>query len=332
MNQKEGFDVVVGATSGVIKGVKIGRTNKDNKIKNLQTLALITENDHVTRIEWGNDDEREILVACGVKRDRRIKIYDAESAVLTNSFLCNIGTGSINGLSRYNRSILTAVKSGDVCLWPSSGGKGEILLNAGENLGRMCHSCEQKNIIATGGTENRLKLWDLETQKMTFVEKSLPHDWLNLRIPVWISDINFLSGSQQIVTVGRHGHIYLYDPLSQRRPVINMTIQNESWTSLAIPSREKQIIVGSGKGKLNLVDLRKPGTLLNTYKGFTGGVTRVACSRIKPYVASVSLDRYLRIHNIDTKKVLKCIYLTSKLSCLVMRSDIEIENDDGTET
>lgn len=58
---------------------------------------------------------------------------------------------------------------------------------------------------------------------------------------------------------------------------------------------------------MNLIDLRKPGTVLNTYKGFTGGVTGVSCSTINPYIASVSLDRYLRIHNIDTKKLLKSV-------------------------
>lgn len=306
MSREGKFDVVVGATSGVIKGVKIGRTNKENRVKNWQPIDSVTESDWVTRMAWGDDDEQEILVTCGVKEDRKVKIYDAECALLIKSFPCNIGTGSISGVSRYNRSVLTAVRSGEICLWSSSG-KGEIVLNAGANLDRMCHSREQKNIIATGGVENKLKLYDLETQKRIFLEKSLPHDWLQLRIPVWISDMNFLPGSQQIVSVTKYGNIYLHDPRCQRRPVVKMTIKDESWTSLAIPPKEKHIIVGSGKGKLNLVDLRKSGTLLNTYKGFTGGVTGVACSKTNPYVASVSLDRYLRIHNVDTKEVLKCV-------------------------
>lgn len=65
--------------------------------------------------------------------------------------------------------------------------------------------------------------------------------------------------------------------------------------------------MGSTTGRLNLIDLRKLGTVLNTYKGFTGGVTGVICSTTNPYIASVSLDRYLRIHNIDTKEILKSV-------------------------
>lgn len=65
------------------------------------------------------------------------------------------------------------------------------------------------------------------------------------------------------------------------------------------------IIVGSTKGAMNLVDLRKTDTLLNTYKGFTGSVTGIACSMSNSYIASVSLDRHLRIHDMYTKTILK---------------------------
>lgn len=67
----------------------------------------------------------------------------------------------------------------------------------------------------------------------------------------------------------------------------------------------RQIIVGSGKGKMNLVDLRNPAKVLNTYKGFVGSITGIACCKNEPYVVSVSLDRFLRIHHIDTKQLLK---------------------------
>lgn len=321
MNHKENFNIFVGGKSGVFKGIKVGR--KDI-IKNIQDLVSITENDQVTAVAWDDDDERQVLIACGMRRDKKIKIYDSDSLALTCSFSCNTGQGSIIGISRYNRSVLIGVKSGEVSLWPF-GGKEEVLINAGENLNRMRQSCMQKNIIATGGLENRLKLFDLEKQEQIFSEKNLPHDWLELRIPIWISDLNFLPGTQQIATVGRYGHVHLYDPNAQRRPVINLTIQGEALTCLSVTPKNKHIIVGSGKGRMNLIDLRKPSAILNTYKGFAGGVTGIACSTNNPFVASVSLDRYLRIHHIDTKELLKKIYLTSRLTCLVMRSDFSME-------
>lgn len=71
----------------------------------------------------------------------------------------------------------------------------------------MCHSLVQRNIIATGGREHRLKLYDLEKQTMIFSEKNLPHDWLELRVPIWVSDANFLPETQEIATVGRYGYV-----------------------------------------------------------------------------------------------------------------------------
>ncbi|CAL1679409.1 unnamed protein product [Lasius platythorax] len=322
MSYKENFNIFVGGKSGVFKGIKVG--GKTDIIKNIQDLVSITENDQVTTVAWGNNDEQEVLIACGAKGNRRVKIYDSESLAFTCSFPCNTGKGSIIGISRYDRSVLTAVKSGEVSLWPFDR-KEEVLINAGENLHRMCHSCTQKNIIATGGLENRLKLFDLEKQELIFSEKNIPHDWLELRVPIWISDLNFLPGTKQIATVGRYGHVRLYDPYAQRRPVIDLTIKDEALTCLSVTPKEKYIIVGSGKGRMNLIDLRKSSTVLNTYKGFAGGVTGIACSMDNPYVASVSLDRHLRIHHIDTKELLKKIYLTSRLTCLVMRSDFSIE-------
>jgi len=104
------------------------------------------------------------------------------------------------------RSILTAIKSGEVTLRQGNG-KEEVLINAGENLDKMCHSRVQKNVIAIGGRENRLKLFDLEKRTSIFSEKNLSHDWLGLRVPIWISDLNFLPGTQQIATAGRYGHV-----------------------------------------------------------------------------------------------------------------------------
>ncbi|KAH0953305.1 hypothetical protein HN011_002566 [Eciton burchellii] len=323
MSYKDNFNLFVGGKSGTFKGVKIERD--ENIIKNIQDLGSIKENDQITVVSWSDENEKDVLIACGVEENKRIKIYDSEYCKFTRSFPCNTGKGSINGLSQYHESILTAVKSGEVTLWPVNG-KEEALINAGENLNKMCHSRVQKNIIATGGLENRLKLFDLEKRTSIFSEKNVSHDWLELRVPIWISDLNFLPGTQQIATAGRYGHVRLYDPRTQRRPVINITMQDEALTCLSVTPKENHIIVGSGKGRMNLVDLRKRGTVLNTYKGFTGGVTGVACSASNPYVASVSLDRYLRIHHIDTKELLKKVYLTSKLTCLVMRSDFFIKS------
>jgi hypothetical protein len=68
-----------------------------------------------------------------------------------------------------------------------------------------------KTQIATGGKENRLQLWDVcrPDASPVFAAKNVKPDTLQLRVPVWVTDICFpdaLSPSS-VATVSRYGHI-----------------------------------------------------------------------------------------------------------------------------
>ncbi|KAI4498935.1 hypothetical protein M0802_006110 [Mischocyttarus mexicanus] len=329
MNYKDDFDIFVGGKSGIFKGIKIGQ--KECVQKNLKSFVSIGSHDEITTASWGDDEEREILIAYGTKETRSVSVYDTEDMSFKRTFVCDVGKGSINSISNYNGSILTAIHSGEIKIW-NFNDQDKVILNAGDNLHRMRHSNTNKNIIATGGKENRLKLFDLEKQQQIFHEKNMPHDFLNLRVPIWISDIAFLHDSHRIVTVSRFGHVRLYDPDAQRRPVLNLEIKDEPLSAVTVSYKEMQVMVGSGKGTMKLIDLRKPGKILHTYKGLVGSITGLATSKAGPYVVSTSMDRYLRVHHIDTRQMLKKVYLTSKLTCLVLRSmfspETQIENSD----
>ena len=45
-------------------------------------------------------------------------------------------------------------------------------------------------MFAFGGRENDLGLFDVEKQETIFTARNVPHDWLNLRVPVWIADMS----------------------------------------------------------------------------------------------------------------------------------------------
>jgi ribosome biogenesis protein NSA1 len=49
------------------------------------------------------------------------------------------------------------------------------------------------NIIATGGKETNLKIWDInDTSKSIFDAKNVRNDWLNLQVPVWVLGAEFI--------------------------------------------------------------------------------------------------------------------------------------------
>ncbi|XP_050840588.1 WD repeat-containing protein 74 [Serinus canaria] len=64
------------------------------------------------------------------------------------------------------------------------------------------------HLVGTGGKENGLKVWDLQRpQEPLFRAKNVRNDWLDLRVPVWERDLQFLPGSQRVVTCTGHGQL-----------------------------------------------------------------------------------------------------------------------------
>ena len=104
-------------------------------------------------------------------------------------------------------TLLIARKSGHVICPKSEEEEESLVVNAGPDLHRMRQSSSEKKIIATGGIENPLKLFDIEHKKQLFIAKNVKPDSLQLRVPVWVSDIGFLHGSSKLVTTSKYGHV-----------------------------------------------------------------------------------------------------------------------------
>ena len=44
-------------------------------------------------------------------------------------------------------------------------------------------------VIAIGGRENDVALYDIETQEAVFKGRNVPEDFLHLRVPIWVADM-----------------------------------------------------------------------------------------------------------------------------------------------
>lgn len=104
---------------------------------------------------------------------------------------------------------------------------------------------------------------------------------------------------------------------------------------------ELQVVVGNTQGRMALLDLRKTGRLVHVFKGFAGGIRSIECHTTKPVVASCGLDRFLRVHDIESKALLYKMYLKSRLNCVALTqrwgedeettTEIETTNSDSLE-
>ncbi|OWF39391.1 WD repeat-containing protein 74-like [Mizuhopecten yessoensis] len=302
-------NVFVGSEIGLLKGVSVQKSQWEN----INSIETAEKENEISAICWGNDDQTEI---CFGLKCQKVKTYDTDTKEFSEERDFHVDEGRLRGLLRIDNNFVTATSTGVVRLWKDAEDFTEI--QAGKDLYCMTNNPVTPNVLATGGKENELKIWNLEEpEKPTFLAKNVKNDWLNLRVPVWVIQTRFLPESEKLVTTTGHHQIRVYDPKAQRRPVLDFTYDEYPITALSTWGRQdNKVIVGNTQGQMALIDLRK-GAMVQQYKGIAGGIRCIQCHESLPLMASCGLDRFLRIHDLETRELLHKIYLKSKLNCLL---------------
>ncbi|XP_071657569.1 WD repeat-containing protein 74 isoform X2 [Patagioenas fasciata] len=297
--------VWVGAENGALKEVNLRRKQATNHVCGGGGL---NRSGGVCALGWADPAEREILVAC---RDRFVHRFSTESGKFCGGRRCPGGEGPFCGVAALRGSIVTCVESGVVTVWREDGTE-DVTIQAGPRLSRMRQHPQRPQRLGTGGRDNALKLWDLQRpQEPLFSAKNVRNDWLDLRVPVWDRDLAFLPHGDKVVTCTAH---------RQRRPVLEATFGEGALSTLALGPTDTSVIVGSARGEIGVIDLRK-GRLLRSLKGVAGGVRGLLCPPPDPpLVVSCGLDRFLRVHDLRGGALRSKVYLKSPLTCLLLSS------------
>jgi len=318
------FNVFVGSETGILKGCNLNP--KAVIHKNFHKVKALERGHEISCMAWGDEDQNEIIMGL---RNQTVKFFDTEAKAFVSSRECLAGEGPIISLGRRDGVLMTAVKSGEVTLWRGEGENVQVnALQGGEFLCKMRQHPSESNIFATGGKESDLTLWDLERPgEPKFKARNVKPDMLQLRIPVWVTDIAYMEDHKTIAVTSRHKHVRLYDPDRQRRPIINFEYEDSPLTSLSVvPGQSNQIVVGTAHGRMARFDLRgtKITEPLNIFKGFAGAVREVVAHPTLPLLFSVSLDRYLRVHHLESSKIWYREYLKSRLNCVLVTKDLQL--------
>ncbi|XP_049785222.1 WD repeat-containing protein 74 [Schistocerca cancellata] len=336
MSYKRDSNIFAGCLLGTFKGLQFHGDESEWKVfaKNLQKVGSLQKDNGITHLSWGDDDEVDILI--GLK-NKTVKTYDTDYKAFTSSVNVEYGEGQICGLSKYDRCLLTAVESGHIRVWRFKEKEGDVF-NSGRPIQKMKHSKVNKNIVAFGSKNHAdLKLLDLNTKQYTFISKNVRKNELELQVPIWPSDLVFLpDGDRSVAVCTKYGQVRLYDTKGPaKRPVLSVDIplgslpskssigrEMCSLTCMSSTMKDRCVVVGSGRGQMKLIDFRGKSHIAKSYKGPVGGIRSIACSATEPYVVSVSLDRYLRIHHLDEAKPLYQGYQKMKLNCVLVRSQM----------
>ncbi|KAM9301738.1 WD repeat-containing protein 74 [Gastrophryne carolinensis] len=315
--------VWVGTETGILKGINLVKKHAANYTE----VSSLDRSQEVNVLCFGDPQESEVLVGC---RDGTVKVFNTEKSKFTEVHECRGGDGIFRGLGVLDNAIITCTDSGLLKVWKEGSSENpETQVGPGVEKMRQCEA--QRNKVGTGGKENDLKIWDLQrAEEPIFKAKNVRNDWLDLRVPVWIRDLDFIPETDKIVTCTSYHQVRVYDPNSpQRRPVLEALFGEDPLTALSVTPDGRSVVVGSSHGNMGVIDLRK-GQLLCALKGCAGSVRSIQCHRSMPVVASCGLDRFMRLHSLNDKKLLHKVYLKSRLNCLLLTSRDKWEEEEAT--
>ena len=183
--------------------------------------------------------------------------------------------------------------------------------------------------VVFGGKESDAVLYDLETMQGVWHAENVPNDKLDLRVPIWITDIAFLDPERDSISTGAkfatgtgYKHVRLYDTNKSAQPIVSLDVGEFRVTRIQRSKSDHSIYVADTAGGFCLWDLRMRRKLF-TLKGCAGSIRDIAIDNTSDHVACVGLDRFLHVYSTATNKVKSTVYLKSRLNrCILMETEI----------
>lgn len=228
---------------------------------------------------------------------------------------------------------------------------------------------EQENVVAFGGKETDLQIAELYNSsvnskifkkdyksafvpKILFKAKNVSNDHLNLRVPIWITNIlfftnNVTNGQYKLITSTRYGQLRIYDTKHGRKPVKDYPVSTTPILTLLFGNdKETEVVLTDtqnlmAKYSLDIIDdkafktnsasagdiIKPVPKLLGKYTGGNTGAT-LAQQVYEGIVAFAGLDRYLRVFDVESRQILAKVYLGVEVSSLIIIDDEDEENEE----
>ncbi|WKY12758.1 hypothetical protein Q1695_003952 [Nippostrongylus brasiliensis] len=309
------MDCIVAASTGALKAINL-RENSFTNLLAIKTLA--PKQDEITSMIWSANGQSEVLAAL---LDRQLKLYDAETNTFNPLFNIVGGEGAVQGLHAVQGGkIVSCVESGHINVWNDSGDSC-VEWQAGPGV-KVMRGSPAKGEVVTGGMKNLLKTWDIETGKQVWSARNVPLDFLGLEVPIACTDARYVDDSGNIIEATKLHEMRLYDPRAQRRPVKKMPFMDVPITAVSRCYKDKHVLAANSIGEMGLFDLRSKIHPVCKYKGQAGAIRSIDAHPTAPYVATCGIDRFLRVHDIDTRKLAHKVYCKTRLNRVLLRSDM----------
>ncbi|XP_065176356.1 WD repeat-containing protein 74-like [Sycon ciliatum] len=301
---------VVGSEKGTLKEPDWN----GGSFKNLSEIDLDWSKGTV-HLSWNNEEESEILVG---RLSGALEVFSLSENKILRHGVCSAAVSEAatqEGIARLDRSCVSGFSDGTVSCWRwNDDDQCEVTstVSTGSSLSCIHSDISQRHEVATGGKESNVKLWDAERmENPVFSAKNLPHDFLDLQVPVWVQCLTYPDSA--LIAAGTAYHeVQLFDPRSKRRPVTRYEWGEHPIKAITTVPDKSQLIVSNTIGDMALLELRS-GKLLGQFRGSCGSIGFLQCHKTQPLVLSCSLDRYVRLHHTVTRRLVKEVYVKQRI-------------------
>lgn len=180
--------------------------------------------------------------------------------------------------------------------------------------------------------------------EVLFTAENVENDYLDMRVPIWIKQIVFLHSEDEehfrFVTGTKYGQLRIYNTAEDSEPVHDYKITDKPIISMILANDETQKEVIStdshnmiAKHHLEKVDkngrrinsasagliIKSVAKLMGKYSegGNTGAIFALVNGDNK-VLATGGLDRYLRVFDIESRRILAKVYVGVEISLIVV--------------
>lgn len=171
---------------------------------------------------------------------------------------------------------------------------------------------------------------DLNEKTVIWKARNVKNDHLDLTVPIFDLDCAFKTENQFFVSTA-HRKIRLYDTkIKNCKPVFDhqFAYSKHPLNNILMSQCKSFVYVSDAGGSVFYLDPKKEFKIVGKLKGASGSIRNMVLSENNPYIATVSLDRYLRVYNTNTNSLFQKIYLKQKLSAIALIDENVEERDD----
>ena len=146
-----------------------------------------------------------------------------------------------------------------------------------------------------------LVLYNIEEKKIEFKGKNLPNDELNLKIPIYDTDIVEAKNNPRLNYVSTaFGEIRLYDKKASPRPSLNKKVTSSKINQIDITDDNNYLFIGDNLGYCAMLDIRKNLNPCKTFKGNTGAIKTIVNIEQNKNLIVGGFDRYIRWYDYES--------------------------------